>query len=87
MCPFVVSLLLCPGCGGGLPTRRGMRRHLESHGWDPPSAFALATAILRTEPPSVWKCLGCRRRFETVRGLFRHVRVSGHGSGRAAPAA
>lgn len=81
MLSVVVSLLLCPSCGGGLPTRRGFRRHLESHGWEPERAFTLASETTRSEAPSAWKCLVCRRRFPTVRGLIRHVRARGHLAG------
>lgn len=72
------TLLLCPCCGGGLPTRRGLRRHLVTHGMDATRAFRISSTAPRETRPSNWFCALCQRQFVSARGLFVHVRASGH---------
>jgi hypothetical protein len=74
-------ILLCPCCGAGLATRRGLRLHLVSHGYDWEGTLAQSSDIMRTHAPAVWRCKlkSCRRTFATVRGLCLHGRASGHG--------
>lgn len=75
----VVALFLCSDCGAGFPKRTLMRRHLEAQGADRATAYALAARVARTEPPPAWRCIGCRRRFDSLRGLLHHVGVTRHG--------
>ncbi len=76
--PAMGTLLLCPCCGGGLPTRRGLRRHLVTHGMDSTLAFRISSTAPREIRPTNWLCALCHRQFTSARGLFVHVRASGH---------
>jgi len=43
-------------------------------------AFAVASEIIRRQAPTAWDCITCRRRFASGRGLFQHIRITGHGA-------
>lgn len=78
--PIVLSVLKCPTCGRGYPTRWRLKRHLVSHGSNPTAALALASIAVREPSPTRYRCTDCSRQFSSREGLSLHIRQARHGA-------